>query len=85
MKSRREGSIRHMYLNAGHEPDAVTVSLICPQCGAKGSAVWEKEKWGRSMAGLSGNFYERLAKFRPYKVEIVCHACGAQAIQRRED
>lgn len=62
-------------------PYVATVSLTCPKCGAVGAAVWEIEKWGPSLASLSGNFYERLAKFSPYKIEIVCHACGAPAVQ----
>jgi hypothetical protein len=36
------------------------------------------------MASLSDNFYERLARFRPYTIEIICHACGAQAGQSGE-
>lgn len=65
-------------------PEPVTVSLTCPRCGAKGSAVWEKEKWGRCLASLSSNFYERLAKFNPYRIEIVCHACGTPAAETRD-
>lgn len=65
-------------------PHAVTIALTCPKCGAKGDAVWEKEKYGSSLATLSGNFYERLAKFSPYKIEIVCHACGTPIPQKRE-
>jgi len=53
-----------------------SVSLTCPRCGTKGDAIWEMEKWGPSLASLSEAFYERLAKFSPYRIEIVCHGCG---------
>lgn len=65
-------------------PDAIAVSLTCPRCGSVGSAVWEKQKWGPALATLSGNFYERLAKFSPYKIEIVCEGCGRPAAEWSE-
>ena len=54
------------------------VSIHCPKCGASGNAVWEKEQLGLTLVSLSAGFYERLAKFTPYRIEIVCHVCGTR-------
>ena len=58
------------------------VPIKCPKCGANGNAVWESEKAGPCLVSLSTGFYERLAKFIPYTLEIVCHACGARQTQK---
>ena len=63
----------------------IDVPITCPRCGAHGTAVWESEKTGPCLVSLSGGFYERLAKFTPYKLEVVCHACGAKQMQNSPD
>ena len=60
----------------------VAVPILCPKCGASGDAVWEREASGPCLVSLSSAFYERLAKFVPYTLEIVCHGCGARQAQR---
>ena len=59
-----------------------SVSINCPKCGANGTAVWEAEDAGPCLVSLSSGFYERLAKFTPYRLEIVCHGCGTRQAQR---
>ena len=59
------------------------ISIHCPKCGANGQAIWENEPRGLHLVSLSNGFYERLAKFTPYRIEIVCHACGTPQPQRR--
>jgi hypothetical protein len=60
----------------------VNVPITCSKCGARGAAVWESEKTGPCLVSLSAGFYERLAKFVPYRLEIVCHACGTRQMQK---
>ena len=73
-------------LNTGRDArGTVDVPITCPRCGASGTAVWEGEKTGPCLVSLSRGFYERMAKFTPYKLEIVCHACGAKQIQNSPD
>jgi hypothetical protein len=57
-------------------------AIVCPRCAAHGVAIWEAEKTGPFLVSLSEEFYERLVKFAPYRVEIVCHACGTPQPQR---
>jgi hypothetical protein len=52
-------------------------SLFCPGCGASGALKWEDMPNGeQELAGIEGNFYERLAKRAPHAIELVCHDCG---------
>jgi len=60
----------------------VAVAITCPKCEASGTAIWEAEKAGPCLVSLSGGFYERLAKFVPYTLEIVCHTCGTRQAQK---
>ena len=72
----------HLTPSHHHAHGTVTVPITCPTCEASGTAVWEAEKAGPCLVSLSAGFYERLAKFVPYRLEIVCHACGARQSQR---
>jgi hypothetical protein len=61
---------------------SMDVAIHCPKCGIHGTAVWETETSGPLLVSLSDAFYERLARFTPYRIEIVCHACGTPQPQR---
>jgi len=63
-------------MHAYEDRPTLDVALLCPKCGAHGTASWEAEKAGLLLVSLSAGFYERLARFKPYKIEVVCHACG---------
>ena len=58
------------------QPQPLNRAIHCPKCGASGQAVWENEPLGLTLVSLSSGFYERLARFTPYRIDIVCHACG---------
>ena len=59
----------------GHHSDTV----MCPKCGNLGTVTWDEVATlrgrERELAGISGNFYERLCKRDPYPIELVCNTC----------
>jgi len=54
-------------------------SLDCPGCGAQGALRWENAPTiygGQQLLAIEGDFYERLARRKPYAIELVCNGCG---------
>ena len=52
----------------------------CPRCGKKGCLYWEHAHGGqgvrRDLVKIEGDFYERMSKKRPFRIELVCNGCG---------
>ena len=52
----------------------------CPRCGKKGCLYWERAE-GRDarhdLVKIEGDFYERMTRRRPFRIELVCNGCGA--------
>lgn len=66
-----------MSQTASQSQNQKIVAIACPKCRAAGTMVWEFEGTsGPSLVSLSSGFYERLSSLSPYRIEIVCHACG---------
>lgn len=58
------------------QQEQYSINARCPKCRATGSVVWERLGAAKSLVSVSSSFYERIAKFTPYKIEVVCQRCG---------
>lgn len=63
-------------MSAQLQQEQYSVNARCPKCRATGSVVWERQGAAKSLVSVSSSFYERIAKFTPYKIEVVCQRCG---------
>lgn len=57
----------------------LTDTIVCPKCGNCGVINWDyvptPDGPKKDFVGITGDFYERLAKKPPHPIEIVCNCC----------
>lgn len=50
--------------------------IHCPQCGAEGLAIWERNGQERILVHMCAQFHEQIPNRWPYPIELVCRQCG---------